>query len=201
MPSLDDLMLIYTQYNVQFYNQGVSEYTTCQNLFTASSSQWPNTAVFQLANVQGVPLNKIVVGKPAASAGDANNGYIDPSTFASCLASAKAQGWSGGAMFWQYPHGAAALAQTVRSLSWPVGSSPPPTSTIGTTTTKTTSTPTNTPTGGSGGCSGVSAWSSGVAYTGGQKVTYGGHLWTAKWWTQADTPGGAAGVWTDNGSC
>jgi hypothetical protein len=28
-----------------------------------------------------------------------------------------------------------------------------------------------------------------------------GHLWTAKWWTEADTPGGAAGVWTDNGAC
>ena len=29
-----------------------------------------------------------------------------------------------------------------------------------------------------------------LQYTGGQKVTYNGHLWTAKWWTQGDTPGG-----------
>ncbi|CDO70253.1 hypothetical protein BN946_scf184942.g53 [Trametes cinnabarina] len=28
-----------------------------------------------------------------------------------------------------------------------------------------------------------------------------GHLWTAKWWTQGDTPGGQAGVWTDDGAC
>ncbi|KAF8154682.1 glycoside hydrolase family 18 protein [Crassisporium funariophilum] len=29
----------------------------------------------------------------------------------------------------------------------------------------------------------------------------GSHLWTAKWWTQNETPGGASGVWTDNGAC
>jgi chitinase len=79
---------------------------------------------------------------------------------------------------------------------------PPPTST--TTTTTTTSTPpttTTTTTKPPAGCSGVAAWSSSIAYTGGQQVSYGGHLWQAKWWTQADTPGGAAGVWTDLGPC
>ncbi|KAI0639124.1 class III chitinase [Trametes polyzona] len=55
------------------------------------------------------------------------------------------------------------------------------------------------PTGGS--CGGVAPWSSGTVYTGGQQVSYNGHLWTAKWWTEGDTPGGAAGVWTDNGAC
>jgi chitinase len=40
-----------------------------------------------------------------------------------------------------------------------------------------------------------------TAYTGGQQVSYNGHTWTAKWWTENDTPGGPAGVWTDNGSC
>jgi chitinase len=93
------------------------------------------------------------------------------------------------------------------------GCSAPPTSTTTTapttTTTTTTTTPptttttttTTTPPGGTGSCAGVAAWSSSVAYTGGAKVTYNGHLWTAKWWTQADTPGGAAGVWTDGGTC
>jgi chitinase len=32
-------------------------------------------------------------------------------------------------------------------------------------------------------------------------VSYNGHQWTAKWWTYGDIPGGAAGVWTDNGPC
>jgi len=54
---------------------------------------------------------------------------------------------------------------------------------------------------GTGQCAGLSAWSAANAYVGGASVTYGGHKWTAKWWTQGDTPGGSANVWTDNGAC
>jgi chitinase len=53
-------------------------------------------------------------------------------------------------------------------------------------------------TGGGTGC--PAAWSSGTAYNGGATVSYGGHKWTARWWTQGETPG-TAEVWTDNGSC
>ena len=69
-------------------------------------------------------------------------------------------------------------------------------------------TPTATPTGGTtptptpgGSCSGIAAWNSTTAYTGGSQVTFNGELWQAKWWTQGDTPGGPAGVWTLLGSC
>ncbi|MGI5237440.1 glycosyl hydrolase family 18 protein [Dactylosporangium sp. CA-139066] len=59
-----------------------------------------------------------------------------------------------------------------------------------------------TPTGGTGNCAGLSPWNSGTAYVGGQSVTYGGHKWTAKWWTQGDIPGNnSQAVWTDNGAC
>ncbi|KAK6992232.1 glycoside hydrolase family 18 protein [Favolaschia claudopus] len=105
-------------YNIQFYNQGASEYTTCANLLTTSSSTWPNSAVFQIA-ASGVPLSKIVIGKPATT-GDANNGFISTGTLASCLATAKNQGWNGGAMAWQWPNAAAAWIQAVRASSWPV---------------------------------------------------------------------------------
>ncbi|WP_433606422.1 glycosyl hydrolase family 18 protein [Dactylosporangium sp. CA-139114] len=58
-----------------------------------------------------------------------------------------------------------------------------------------------TPTGGTG-CTGVAAWSSATAYNGGAVVSYNGHKWTAKWWTQGDIPGNnGQGVWTDNGAC
>ncbi|THH17165.1 hypothetical protein EW146_g3590 [Bondarzewia mesenterica] len=70
-----------------------------------------------------------------------------------------------------------------------------------TTASTTTSAPATTTTSGSSVCSGVAAWISTTAYTGGQTVTFGGHLWTAKWWTEADTPGGLADVWTDGGAC
>jgi len=105
-------------YNVQFYNQGVTEYTTCANLLTTSSTTWPNTALFQIA-ASGVPLSKLVIGKPATT-GEANNGFMPATTLAGCLATAKNQGWTGGSMVWEYPGAAAAWIQAVRASSWPV---------------------------------------------------------------------------------
>ncbi|KAJ6610196.1 glycoside hydrolase [Mycena sp. CBHHK59/15] len=105
-------------YNVQFYNQGASEYTTCTGLLTTSSSPWPGSALFQIA-ASGVPLAKLVVGKPGTS-GAASNGYMAPATLAGCLATAKSQGWTAGAMVWEYPGAAATWIKTVRASSWPV---------------------------------------------------------------------------------
>ncbi|KAJ6581556.1 glycoside hydrolase superfamily [Mycena capillaripes] len=70
-------------------------------LLTASSSTWSGSAVFQIA-VSGVPLSKIVIGKPAGT-GDGNSGFMS-------LAPLLNQGWTGGAMAWE----------TVRASSWPV---------------------------------------------------------------------------------
>lgn len=52
-------------------------------------------------------------------------------------------------------------------------------------------------------CSGVSAWQSGVAYTGGDRVTYDGSLWEAKWWSRGTEPGsaGQGGPWNEVGPC
>jgi len=46
-------------------------------------------------------------------------------------------------------------------------------------------------------------WSSTAVYTNGMVVTYNGHSYTAKWWTQNEVPGttGEWGVWVDNGVC
>jgi chitinase len=52
-----------------------------------------------------------------------------------------------------------------------------------------------------GSCS-ATAWNATTAYTGGAVVSYNGHNWTAKWWTQGDVPGNnGQDVWTDNGAC
>ena len=75
--------------------EGTTEYTTCAGLLTASSSTWPNTALFQIA-ASGVPLSKLVIGKPATT-GDASNGYMSTSTLASCVSQAKNEGWSASA--------------------------------------------------------------------------------------------------------
>ncbi|KAJ7724377.1 glycoside hydrolase family 18 protein, partial [Mycena metata] len=121
-------------YNVQFYNQGDSEYVTCAGLLTASSSTWPESALFQIAT-NGVPLNKLVIGKGATGA-DATTGYMDPATLATCVAQAKSQGWSAGVMEWQYPNGGSAWIEEVRADSWPVGGGGV-TTTSSTTSTKT----------------------------------------------------------------
>jgi len=94
-------------YNVQFYNrqsptfplfwyltrqvEGASEYTTCEKLLTTSSNNAPQSALFQIA-ANGVPLNKLVIGKPATSS-DANSGVMSTSLLATCLEQAKQQSW------------------------------------------------------------------------------------------------------------
>jgi chitinase/chitodextrinase len=46
------------------------------------------------------------------------------------------------------------------------------------------------------------AWSASAVYVGGDQVSYGNHQWTAKWWTQGETPGAAEwGPWRDDGAC
>ncbi|HEX4787455.1 MAG TPA: glycosyl hydrolase family 18 protein [Actinospica sp.] len=65
------------------------------------------------------------------------------------------------------------------------------------------SSPTTSPTGGGGtGTCTAAAWVSTQAYNGGAIVSYNGHSWTAKWWTQGDIPGNnSQNVWTDDGAC
>ncbi|KAJ3974696.1 glycoside hydrolase family 18 protein [Lentinula raphanica] len=98
-----------------------------------------------------------------------------------------------GAMYWDLIRESTGSSSTV------------PTSTS-TTSVTSTGTATTTSTGASststaGACSNVAAWSSTVAYNGGSDVTYNGQLWQAQWWTENDTPGGAAGVWVVVGTC
>jgi chitinase len=49
----------------------------------------------------------------------------------------------------------------------------------------------------------ATAWASSTAYNGGANVSHGGRNWSAKWWTQGETPGttGEWGVWADKGAC
>jgi len=46
----------------------------------------------------------------------------------------------------------------------------------------------------------AAAWNASSVYTGGQTASYNTHNWSAKWWTQGETPG-AADVWADQGTC
>ncbi|KAH9945514.1 glycoside hydrolase superfamily [Amylocystis lapponica] len=104
-----------------------------------------------------------------------------------------------------------ALDQTLNHISYPdsewdniannMGGSAPTSTTSTPTATSSSTSSGSSPTSGSGQCSGASAWAAAATYTGGMTATYNNDLWTAKWWTSGDTPGGSAGVWTDDGSC
>ncbi|KAF9116481.1 hypothetical protein BGX27_002153 [Mortierella sp. AM989] len=61
-----------------------------------------------------------------------------------------------------------------------------------------TATPTATATPGN--CASISPYSSTTGYSGGAKVTSGGFIYTAQWWTQGDVPG-TASVWTKGAAC
>ncbi|CDO78090.1 Glycoside Hydrolase Family 18 protein [Trametes cinnabarina] len=100
------------------FTTGTTEYTTCDNLLNTAGGDWPGSAVFEIA-ASGVNLNKIVIGKPGLSAGDASNGYIAPATLAGCVEQAKAKGWDAGVMVWEFPDAAASWIQTVRSQAFP----------------------------------------------------------------------------------
>ncbi|CAL1716603.1 unnamed protein product [Somion occarium] len=167
---------------------------------------------------------KIYIGAPAAPLA-AGSGYVDVGTFTTIIQQTRAQFSSfGGVMMWDASQAFAnnrydaAIKNVLRSgTSAPPPSNPPsnpptttttqPTTTSKPTTTTTqpsTTTPTTTaapPTSGPGNCAGVNAWVNNVAYNGGDKVVFAGHLWTAKWWSYADAPGGPAEDWQDNGPC
>ncbi|KAI9458132.1 glycoside hydrolase [Lactarius psammicola] len=100
-------------YNVQFYNQGGSMYTTCTGLLTKSGGAFPGSSVFEI-HANGVSLDKIVIGKPAIKS-DASNGYMSPTTLATCLVTAKNNGWNAGIMTWEFPNAQASWISAVRS--------------------------------------------------------------------------------------
>ena len=62
-------------YNIQFYNQGGTTYDSYDNFFKVSNGWSTGTAVKQLIDV-GIPMNKIVVGKPATQVDAANTGTV-----------------------------------------------------------------------------------------------------------------------------
>lgn len=93
---------------------------------------------------------------------------------------------------WEPPN-VPALWQLQVGTPIPATNTPTKTNTIvGPTVTRTTtptSIRTDTPTAtSSGGCA-APAWNSTAVYTNGNQVSYGGHLWQAKWWTRQNNFG------------
>jgi chitinase len=68
----------------------------------AKYGEWNGTAVKQIA-AKGVPLDKIVVGKPVTPADASNTGYVPAADLHEWAARAAVEiGWNTGLMDWQY---------------------------------------------------------------------------------------------------
>lgn len=53
-------------YNIQYYNQGAGSYANCETIVTNSTGAgFPGTSLRELHEA-GVPLHKLVLGKPIA---------------------------------------------------------------------------------------------------------------------------------------
>lgn len=105
--------------------------------------------MLEINSVAGVPMSKIVIGKPALKY-QADNGFVAFSTLASCISEAGEKGWAAGTMFWEYEKSMTtslisgvgkALAAISGNNDIPVG---PQSSSVKTTSTKSTATSTAT---------------------------------------------------------
>jgi chitinase len=90
-------------YNIQFYNQVEDAYTNFTTLFESSGGPWNKTSVMEL-NARGIPLNKIVIGKPVTQADASNTGYVAPADLKGLFNQGQqTYKWYAGLMIWQYP--------------------------------------------------------------------------------------------------
>lgn len=79
-------------YNVEFFNQGKDEYTTCDTLLHKSGGTFPGTSLFEIA--KNVDQNKLVIGKTSAAKDSPGGGFIDAAGLADCVKQAADAGWS-----------------------------------------------------------------------------------------------------------
>jgi chitinase len=93
-------------FNMQFYNQGPTCYTSTESLFVASNANascpsFPGTSVSEIA-AYGVPLSVQVIGKPL-EVNDAGTGWMSAAALAAALAQARASlGFNTGVMSWSW---------------------------------------------------------------------------------------------------
>ena len=89
-------------YNIQFYNQGGAAYAAYDSLFLQADGWASGTAVKEI-HASGIPLEKIVIGKPVTPQDAANTGYVAPDALAGFLQQGIAAGLRpAGVMGWQW---------------------------------------------------------------------------------------------------
>ncbi|KAL4443118.1 hypothetical protein ABPG74_002185 [Tetrahymena malaccensis] len=91
-------------YNIQFYNQGSNTYDSYESLFVESGKPFVNTSYSEIIKIDGIPAEKLILGKPAITADATNTGYVEPTKLAQICNEGKEK--SGitipGFFIWQY---------------------------------------------------------------------------------------------------
>jgi chitinase len=90
-------------YNVLFFNQSPSNnYNTPNSLFNKSNGAYAQSSVNEII-ANGIPSNKIVVGKPATLNSADSQSYIDPNTLGQAfLDEYNYNKWYTGIMLWEH---------------------------------------------------------------------------------------------------
>ena len=217
---IDQVKDLITVVNTQYYNSG-SMIGRDGNVYSQGTVNF-QTALADILLNGHLRADQVGLGLPASPSG-AGSGYVAPSVVnqaLDCLATATNCGsykpaakypTIRGAMTWSINWDASngyqwgnTVGGHLSALPGGTGPTTPPTTAPPTTVPPTTVPPTTVPptTVPPGSCAGASAWNAATPYGGGAVVSYNGHRWTAKWWTQGDVPGSnSQGVWTDNGTC
>ena len=89
-------------YNIQYFDHGETLYDTYRQLFLSAGPKHRGTAIAQLCKT-GIPLHKLIIGKPIAHKGYPHSGYVPAEMLAAMLEEAAEQGLApGGVMGWQW---------------------------------------------------------------------------------------------------
>ncbi|HWK90661.1 MAG TPA: glycosyl hydrolase family 18 protein [Luteimicrobium sp.] len=207
---------ILTVVNTQYYNSG-SMLGADGKVYSQGSVDFVTSQAAILLDQLGLRPDQVGLGYPATSQA-AGGGYqttanviaaldcLEKGTSCGSFKPSKAYGKLGGVMTWSVnwdKTSGYAFANAVGTRLATGGGSTSPTTPPTSPTTPPTSptTPPTSPTTPPASCA-TTAWSSTTVYTGGQKVSYNGSVYQAKWWTLNEKPGASEwGPWALVGSC
>ncbi|EGR33385.1 hypothetical protein IMG5_054750 [Ichthyophthirius multifiliis] len=91
-------------YNVQFYNQLENKYDTYETLFLESGEFFVQSSYKEIIELAEIPIQKLILGKPAVPNDASNTGYITPDQLGQICNKAKGElGYElPGFMIWQF---------------------------------------------------------------------------------------------------
>lgn len=109
----------------QFYIQAGAAYETCETLLHLSGGQFPGSSLFEMNKLEGIPLNKLAIGKLASpadgissvSGGQDTPGYMPPADLKVSIKQASSEGWGIKVFVWQWHAGSQFFEQVLTGIN------------------------------------------------------------------------------------